>query len=112
MMLRDDPELSVGIITGGGYASQKNVEAGRELGVKQVVFHKRVGISFKVMGVKIKTFNKLRNFRAGVERNISELKRAFGMGKAKWKGHDGFKAFVWSSVIAYNLIRLVRIRSG
>jgi len=105
-------QLPESTVCDGGYASRENVETGRELGVKRVVFHKRVGISFQAMGVKIKTFEKLRNFRAGVEGNISELKRAFGMGKAKWKGYDGFKAFVWSSVIAYNLIRLVRIRSG
>ena len=64
------------------------------------------------MGVKIKTFKKLRNFRAGVEGNISELKRAFGAGKAKWKGHDGFKAFVWSSVLCYNLVRMARQKPG
>ena len=64
------------------------------------------------MGVKKKTFDKLKNFRAGVEGNISELKRVFGVSKAIWKGLDGFKAFVWSSVISYNLIRLARADSG
>jgi len=73
------------------------------MGVKRVVFHKRVGISYTTMGVRIKTFEKLRNFRAGVEGNISELKRAFGASKVLWKGHDEFKAFVWSSAISYNL---------
>lgn len=96
----------------GGYASQANVAKARELGVKQVVFHKRVGISFHAMGVKEKTFKRLRNFRAGIEGNISELKRAFGAAKAKWKGHDGFKAFVWASVIGYNLVRLARLQPG
>ncbi len=83
----------------GGYASQDNVAQGRALGVKQVVFHKRVGISYHAMGVKEKTFKILRNFRAGIEGDISELKRAFGAGRAEWKGEDGFKAFVWASVI-------------
>jgi IS5 family transposase len=100
------------IVGDGGYASKDNVSKGRALGVKQVVFHKRVGISFHAMGVKRKTFERLRNFRAGVEGNISELKRAFGAGKATWKGHDGFKAFVWSSVISYNLVRLARLQAG
>jgi IS5 family transposase len=76
------------------------------------VFHKRVGISYLAMGVKQKTFKRLRNFRAGIEGNISELKRSYGASKAKWKGHDGFKAFVWSSVITYNLMRLARLPSG
>jgi IS5 family transposase len=96
----------------GGYASKKNASDGRSLGLKHAVFHKRVGISYQDMGVKIKTFKKLRNFRAGVEGNISELKRAFGAGKAKWKGHDGFKAFVWSSVLCYNLVRMARQPPG
>jgi IS5 family transposase len=96
----------------GGYASRKNVAEGRDIGVKRVVFHKPVGVSLQEMGVKQKTFDKLRNFRAGVEGNISELKRAFGAGKAKWKGLDGFKAFVWSAVLSYNLVHLARLRSG
>lgn len=94
----------------GGYASKENVEAGRSMGVKRVVFHKRVGISYQAMGVKKKTFNRLRNFRAGIEGNISELKRAYGASKAMWKKEDGFQAFVWSSVICYNLVRLSRMK--
>ena len=54
-------------------------------------------MAYTEMGVKIKTFKRLRDFRAGAEGNIPELKRAFGASKALWKGHDGFKAFVWSS---------------
>jgi len=104
--------LPESVVADGGYASQTNVSKGRGLGIKRVVFHKRVGISFHAMGVKIKTFKRLRNFRAGIEGNISELKRAFGAGKATWKGHDGFKAFVWSSVISYNLMHLARLKPG
>ena len=104
--------LPKSVVCDGGYASKKNVSDGRSMGLKHAVFHKRVGISYQEMGVKIKTFKKLRDFRAGVEGNISELKRAFGAGKAKWKGHDGFKAFVWSSVLCYNLVRMARQQSG
>jgi len=75
-------------------ASKDNVLKGRTLGIQHVVFHKRIGISYLAMGVKRKTFEHLRNFRAGVEGNISELKRAFGVSKATWKSHDSFKAFV------------------
>jgi IS5 family transposase len=64
------------------------------------------------MGVKSKTFDLLRHFRAGVEGNISELKRAFGATKDTWKGVDGFKAYVWSSVLSYNLMRLARLDSS
>ena len=100
------------VVADGGYASQANVTKGRSKGIKRVVFNKRVGLTNQAMGVKQKTFDQLRHFRAGIEGNISELKRAFGASKATWKGHDGFKAFVWSAVISYNLTRLARLQSG
>jgi IS5 family transposase len=100
------------VVADGGYASQANVTEGRGKGIKRVVFNKRVGLTNQAMGVKQKTFDRLKHFRAGIEGNISELKRAFGASKATWKGHDGFKAFVWSAVISYNLTRLSRLQSG
>jgi transposase, IS5 family len=36
------------------------------------------------MGLKDKTHKKLRDFRAGIEGNIPELKRAIGAGKTLW----------------------------
>lgn len=99
-------------IADGGYASLDNIDKGKALGVKRVGFHKKRGISLSAMGMKEKTLKKLRDFRAGVEGNISELKRAFGASKALWKGEDGFMSFVWASVISYNLTRLVRLNSG
>lgn len=105
-------QLPISFVADGGYASQENVEKIRAAGVKHAVFNKRVNLGYHQMGVKKKTFDILKNFRAGIEGNISELKRAFGMDKAMWKGHDGFKAYVWSSVLSYNLIRLVRFSSA
>jgi IS5 family transposase len=99
-------------VADGGYASQANVALARASGVKHAVFNKRVGLGYHQMGVKKKTFDALKNFRAGIEGNISELKRAFGMGKANWKGHEGFKAYVWSAVLSYNLIRMVQFSSA
>ena len=96
------------IVCDGCYASQENTLEARERGVKQVVFSKPVGLSYHQMGVKKKTFTKLKNFRAGIEGNISELKRAFGMSKAMWKQLDGFKAYVWSSVISYNMNHMAK----
>ena len=100
------------VVADGCYASQENVKLAKALGVKRNVFSKMVGLTLSDMGVKKKTRNRLRDFRAGVEGNISELKRAFSASKATWKGHDGFKAFVWSSVLSYNLIRLTRFSSA
>lgn len=100
--------LPKSVVGDGCYASQENVRKSRELGVKRVVFSKPVGLSYHDMGVKKKTFDALKKFRAGIEGNISELKRAFGASKATWKNQDGFKAFVWSSVLSYNLTHMAR----
>jgi len=100
------------VVADGGYASLSNLDAGKEMGIKRVVFHKKKGLTLIAMGVKNKTYRALRNFRAGIEGNISELKRAFGLGKSMWKRLDGFKAYVWASVLSYNLTRLARLRSG
>lgn len=99
-------------IADGGYASRDNIDKGKALGIKRVGFHKKKGLSVSEMGLREKTLKALRDFRAGIEGNISELKRAFGAGKALWKGEDGFLAFVWASVISYNLTRWVRLRGG
>ena len=87
-------------MTDGGYASQANVEKARGVRVKQTVFNKRVGLNYHPMRVRKKTFDILKNFRTGIEGNICDLKRVFDMGKAMWKGHDGFKGCVWSSVLS------------
>lgn len=108
----DYARLPLEVVADGGYASQVNARDARTLGIKRVVFNKPVGLSLRDMGVKRKTFEKLRNFRAGIEGNISELKRAFGASKATWKGLDGFKAYVWASVLSYNLIRMIRFSSA
>lgn len=103
-------ELPQSLVADGGYASQSNVQQSRDMGVKRVVFNKNVGLTFHAMGVKKKTFKALSDFRAGIEGNISELKRVYGAAKAKWKGLEGFKAFVWSSVLSYNLVRMARLK--
>lgn len=96
-------------IADGGYASLKNVEDARSNGVVQAAFHKRAGLGYHAMGVKRKTLTALRAFRAGIEGNISELKRVFGLTKARWKNQDGFDAFVWSGALSYNLVRMARL---
>lgn len=99
-------------IADGCYASHDNVDNAKALGIKRVAFHKKNGIGLSAMGIKRKTLKRLKDFRAGIEGNISELKRTFGADKAMWKGEDGFKAFVWASIISYNLTHWVRLDSG
>lgn len=94
----------------GGYASIANLEQAKALGVDDVVFHKKRGIAIDAMAKSRWVYRKLRNFRAGIEANISCLKRAFGLDRCTWRGLAHFQSYVWSSVVAYNLTLLVRLK--
>lgn len=90
----------------GGFASQDNVYEAHELGVKDVCFNKKVDLEPEEMCKSKAVFKKLAKLRAGIESNISSLKRGFGLTRANWKGFEGFKSYVWSAVVAYNLMLL------
>jgi IS5 family transposase len=92
----------------GGFASQENVHEARDMGVKDVCFTKKVNMEPEEMCSSRSVFKKLAKLRAGIESNISALKRAFGLSRVSWKGEDGFMKCVWSSVVAYNLFTLTR----
>ena len=55
-------------------------------------------------------YKMLRSFRAGIEAGISTLKRAFGLDRCTWSGWGGFKQYVRSSIVSYNLLVMARIR--
>ena len=77
-----------------------------------MAFHKKSGLKIDDMVRSRWVYRKLRNFRAGIEAGISCLKRAYGLVRCTWRGLDHFKAYVWSSVVAYNLALFVRLRPG
>ena len=93
----------------GGYASIANLEQAKALGVDDVVFHRKRGIAIDAMAKSRWVYRKLRNFRAGIEANISCLKRAFGLDRCTWRGLAHFQSYVWSSVVAYNLALFARL---
>jgi IS5 family transposase len=93
----------------GGYASLDNLTQAKALGVHDVAFHKKRGLKVEDMVKSCWVYRKLRNFRAGIEANISCLKRAFGLARCTWRGLAHFKAYVWSSVVAYNLTLVARL---
>jgi IS5 family transposase len=95
----------------GGYASKANLREAKSMGVTDVAFHKRRGIKVEDMVKSNWVYKKLYKFRAGVEGNISCLKRRFGLSRCSWKGLDKFKAYVWASSVAYNLLQLARLES-
>ena len=94
----------------GGYASYENLATAKAWGVRDMAFHKKAGLKVEDMVRSNWVYRKLRNFRAGIEAGISCLKRAYGLARCTWRGLDHFKAYVWSSVVAYNLVLLTRLR--
>lgn len=94
----------------GGFASKNNVTEAKELGVKDIAFSKKRGLKVSEMVRESWIYKKLRDFRAGIEGVISFLKRVFGLGRCRWKGPDGFRAYVRASVLSANLLLLARHR--
>ena len=97
-------------VADGGYASGANLQQAKALGVRDMAFHKKVGLRIEDMVRSRWVYRKLRNFRAGIEAGISCLKRAYGLSRCTWRGLDHFRAYVWSSVVAYNLTLLARLK--
>ncbi|MDP9203841.1 MAG: ISNCY family transposase [Gemmatimonadota bacterium] len=93
----------------GGYASRDNLTKARARGVRDMAFHKKAGLRIEDMVRSRWVYRKLRNFRAGIEADISCLKRAYGLARCTWRGLDHFRAYVWSSVVAYNLALFARL---
>jgi|CXWK01.1.fsa_nt_gi IS5 family transposase len=95
----------------GGYASTANLHEAKALGVTEVAFQKKKGLTIDAMTSSQKIYKQLCDFRAGIEGNISELKRAYGLRRSLWRGLQGFMADVWSSIVSYNLVRIARLNS-
>jgi IS5 family transposase len=94
----------------GGYATGHNLSQAKDLGVRDMAFHKKAGLNIEDMVRSRWIYRKLRNFRAGIEAGISCLKRAYGLARCTWRGLSHFRAYVWSSVVAYNLALFARLR--
>ena len=92
----------------GGFASKDNLQDAKTSGVKDVCFAKKRGLKVADMCRSDYVYNRLRRFRAGIESGISWLKRSFGLWRCDWKGFDSFKSYVWSSIVAANLLTLSR----
>jgi IS5 family transposase len=102
------PPLKVAL--DGGFASQKNLEDAKGLGIKDVCFSKGRGMDIEDMCRSEYVYKCLRRFRAGIESGISWLKRAFGLTRCLWRGLESFKSYVWASIVSANLQTLARHR--
>src|SRR6516164_7405080 len=96
----------------GAYASRANLAAAKARGVTDVAFQKKCGIAIADMVKSRWVYRRLRNFRAGIEAVISCVKRAYGAARCTWRGLAHFKAYVWSAVVAHNLVLYARLKPG
>ena len=92
----------------GGFASKENVRGLKDLGVQRVAFSKGRGIDAQAACGNVRIQRKLRHFRAGAEGLISWLKRSLGMGQSRWKGEQGYWAYVWGVIVTASLKALAQ----
>ena len=91
-----------------GFSSIANVAALKEKGVQRVAFSKGKGIDEEKACGNRRICRKLYRFRAGVEGLISWLKRSLAMGQSRWKGEQGFLAYVCGVVMTASIQALAR----
>lgn len=89
-------------VTDGGYACLENGQLATQKGIVNIVFNKVVG-SLKNIASSLNMETRLKKWRSGIEANISNIKRGFGLFRCNWKGWGHFKAKVLWSVLAYNI---------
>jgi IS5 family transposase len=96
------------IVFDGGFASKMNLTEIKALGVEDVAFSKSPGLTLGEMVRNSWVYKRLRDFRAGIEGNISFLKRIFGLDRCTWRSWTSFQSYVWGSILSFNLLVLAR----
>jgi IS5 family transposase len=96
------------IVFDGSFASKANLSEIKASGVEDVVFSKGRGLDIGDMVKDSWVYKRLRDFRAGIEGNISFLKRVFGLDCCTWKSWPSFQSYVWGSIVSFNLLVLAR----
>lgn len=94
----------------GGFASKDNLKLAKDRKIRDVCFAKKRGLKETDMCRSEYVYHRLRRFRAGIESGISWLKRCMGLTRCKWKGWEAFKSYVWSSIVAANLLTIARVK--
>ena len=96
------------IVFDGGFASKMNLSDIKAAGVEDVAFSKGRGLEIGDMVRSSWVYKRLRDFRAGIEGNISFLKRIFGLDRCTWKSWSSFQSYVWGSILSFNLLVFAR----
>jgi len=92
----------------GGFASQGNLREAKDAGTTDVMFAKTRGLAPEELTSSPRAFRVLRRFRAGIEANISLLKRKFGWDRILERGFAAFRCVVRCAVVSFNLLLLAR----
>jgi IS5 family transposase len=92
----------------GGFASKNNLHEIKGAGTTEVCFSKPAGVPIDEMTSTPRIRRTLKRFRAGIEAGISFLKRCFGWDRVTWTGLPRFRAYVWCSTVAHNLLVVAR----
>lgn len=87
----------------------RKISEAKALGIKAVGLPKKRGMVVEEMTGSECIYKKLKRFRAGIEGNISMLKRVFGLDRCTWKGLEHFQSYVMSAVLAYNFKLFARL---
>jgi IS5 family transposase len=96
------------VVFDGGFASKVNLSDLKASGVKDVAFSKGRGLEISDMVKSSWVYKRLRDFRAGIEGNISFLKRIFGLDRCTWRSWSSFQSYVWGSILSFNLLVFAR----
>jgi len=96
------------IVFDGSFASAVNLSEIKAAGVQDVAFSKGRGLEIGDMVKSTWVYKRLRDFRAGIEGNISFLKRSFGLDRCTWKTWSSFQSYVWGSILSFNLLVFAR----
>src|SRR5205085_5337184 len=93
----------------GGFASGDNLAQAKACGVHDMAFHKKAGLRVEDMVRSHWVYRKLRKPRRYRGRHLL-LEARLWLARCTSRGLDHFKAYVWSSVVAYNLALLARLK--
>jgi IS5 family transposase len=94
----------------GGYASRANLAAATARGVADVAFHKKCGIAITEIVKSPWVYRRLRTSAPASRRRSPCFKRAYGAARCTWRGLEHFKAYIWSAVVAHNLVLFARLK--
>lgn len=95
-----------------GFGTAANDAALAALGVGRIGLA-RTGTPGKTRAAYERTrrSKRMRNWRVGVEARISQLKRAFGLGRTRLRRLAGAQVWVGLGIFAYNLQRMTVVTS-